>query len=367
MERFILFMASFLGFIGLTSWFMHFSLRFFGIIKTGVQSKIVALLMIVLPIMVIITMTIGSLVFSKINAIVYTGSALYLAIGALLLLATLIAWTVFGATQILNIDLGKTLIMGVLLVLVFIGFGAGIIEALSPRIVIKEINSKELAPAWGDKKIIFFADSHFGVARNENLSKKIVRMIEKENPDAIFIAGDLIDGPKFPYEKTFRHFDSLNPKIGIFYTAGNHEEYNSEQDKFYEAIPKNFTVLNEKSILVNNTEIVGLVYKKDTKEETVSRFKNIRTNTEIPAITILHDPKNAPALANSESALTLSGHTHGGQFYPFAFFVKAIYGPLTRGVNYFEKGATATTVGVGTAGPVFRLGVRPEIVVIKIK
>ncbi len=367
MARFTILILSFLTLIGFGSWFIHFSLRSFGLLNTAVLSRVVAVAFVALPLVLVVTMAIGAQHFSIVNSSIYTVTALHLGLLSTLLMTVLAGWVGYVALRAGGVSFSPITIGAPVLALTIALFVIGIASAAFPKVTTQEISAAALAPAWSNKKIILISDTHFGMIRREKFAQKIIRLIEKENPDAIFIAGDLIDGPSFPYASTLTHFSKLSPSIGIFYTAGNHEEYNQGGKEFTDAIPQNITVLNDKSIVTNGTEIVGLTYESEPADATFARFSLLRKNRELPAITILHDPKNAPYLAERGSSLTLSGHTHGGQFYPFAFLVRALYGPLTKGTNYFGDGATFTTTGVGTAAAPFRLFVRSEIVVLKIR
>lgn len=367
MARFAIFILSFLTLLGFGSWFIHMSLRSFGLLNNPILSRSIAIAMIALPLVLVGSMTIAVKHYSLANAIVYTISSLHLALLSVFVMTVTTGWIAHFIMRAGHVSFTPLTIGIPVFIVSLLLFIVGIITAGMPKVTTQEITSSALSPAWYSKTMVLFADSHFGVVRNERLAKKIVALVNAQNPDAIFVAGDLIDGPDFPYDATLRHFAEFTPSIGTFYTAGNHEEYNEHKAEFVNAVPANVTVLNDTSTVANNTEIVGLTFKMEPRDATLARFSIIKKESSLPTITILHDPKNAPTLAENGSALTFSGHTHGGQFYPFAFAVRAIYGPLTRGLNYFGDGATFTTIGVGTAMSPFRLFVRPEIVVVKIK
>ncbi len=285
---------------------------------------------------------------------------IYLFIGALMLRFYMLLGT--------NLQIIPVQVLGLILLVIFTAMMVfGVWKATTYRIVTQEINVPELHEAWSGKKIILFSDSHLGLSRGEMFTRKIVQTINELSPDAVFIAGDLIDGPIIPYARDLGPLKDIKSTYGTFYAAGNHDEYNREQLKYLEALSNTVTVLNDKKIIVNDTQIIGIEYAAEPFESTTARLINTGYEANVPSIVILHDPKNVPALAEAGTSLSFSGHTHGGQFWPFSVIVNSIYKDLSKGVAYIGNHAHFTTVGVGTWGPLFRLGTQPEIVIIKIK
>jgi uncharacterized protein len=317
--------------------------------------------------MLVFSMVVGNLFFSKINSIVYTITSMWLALLLLLFLASIISWILWFIISGFGFVNSKECIIVITLGIAHLFFAWGIYNSFSPNIVTYEIKNEVLKDKWSDKKIILLSDLHLGLVRRENFTKQIKEMINKESPDIVFIAGDLLDGPIIPYEKSLAPLGEITSTYGTYYTAGNHDEYNREQGKYYEVLNKYVKVLNDKSEMINETNITGLTYMRETTDETKIRLNSSGYNENMPSIVIMHDPKNTQALFDKRVNLSLSGHTHGGQFFPITLIVKGIYGKFTQGVNYFEESSSFTTVGIGTAGPAVRIGTRPEIAIIKIK
>lgn len=320
----------------------------------------------VFPILLIATTTLSNFAYFGWTKPLYVVSSLwlpaliYLFIGALIIRFYLLLGT--------NIQIIPAQILGLILLVIFTALMTfGVYKATTYQVVTHEIEAPELHDAWSNKKIVLFSDSHLGLSRGEMFTKKIVSTINELAPDAVFIAGDLIDGPIIPYTRDLAPLKDIKSTYGTFYAAGNHDEYNREQLKYLDALSKTVTVLNDKKIIVNDTQIIGIEYATEPFEGTTARLINTGYEADVPSIVILHDPKNVPALAEAGTSLSFSGHTHGGQFWPFSMIVNSIYKDLTKGTAYVGKHAHFTTVGVGTWGPLFRLGTQPEIVVIKIK
>lgn len=361
-HKFIPALAIMLLLVAGTSWFI---LYVFGFVfeMTPATLLVAKTVCAILPILLVVTMLIGRGHYSKLNAWMYIVASLWIPIFMYLFLLAVVLGLLYNYAPI---ELLQKITLA-LLAVTMVSFVFGIKTALNPKIKTYTIKAPRLKEKWGDKKIVLFSDSHLGVVRHANFMQKIVDMINTQKPDIIFIAGDLIDGPVFPYEKGLAPLGELKSTFGTFFTAGNHDEYNIEQEKYYSILKKYVTVLNDKKVIVNDTQIIGVVYSEESSKGTEARLAQTGYEQTLPSIVMLHDPRNVPALAKLGVDLSLSGHTHGGQFFPVTLLVSMLYRGLTKGINYLGKTAHFTSVGVGTAGPLFRLGPNAEIVVIKIE
>ncbi len=365
-RRFAFFLLPVLGIVAIGSYAIFEVLTKLNIVSTGTPTQIVGAVFVVMPIILIITMFLGFSHNNKIITFLYIPSALWLGI----LLYLLIYSAIISLFNILFLSIGIEKYLPILSYVLLIGIAIlmtyGIINASNPRIKKFTIKSDALRSLWSNKKIILFSDAHLGVVRGTKFMTKIVKLINKQNPDIVFIAGDIIDGPVFDYKAGLASLKNLVPKLGIYYTPGNHEEYNSQPEKFYPIIKSLTNTLIDQKIVVNGTQIIGLDYKTETNKETRDRLYKSGYDKNLPSITLLHDPKHTKVLVEENVSLVLSGHTHSGQFFPINLIVKSIYGKLAYGVNNFGNCNSITTCGVGTAMTPIRIGTSPEIVVIEI-
>jgi predicted MPP superfamily phosphohydrolase len=84
-----------------------------------------------------------------------------------------------------------------------------------------------------------------------------------------------------------------------------------------------------------------------------------------PGILLNHAPARLPIVEQAGFSLQLSGHTHGGQFLPFTWITRRVYGRFTSGLHSFGSLKVYTSTGAGTWGPPMRVGTRPEIVLLE--
>ena len=359
----IFFMVIVLALLGVMSDIVFRTFSFFLSLSPEAQGYILIPL-IGFPVAILITMIFSNFSYHRWFAILYTVSIFWAPVLMYLFIAAV--FMSIAGLLIPNMTFHHTLGI-VILIFIVVLMIQGVYEALHPKVKTYTLKAPLLMEKWSTKKIVLFSDSHLGLVRNRAFMQKIVQMINKLSPDVVLIAGDLIDGPIFPYEEGLSPLADIKSTYGTYYTAGNHDEYNREQKKYYDSLNKYVHVLNDAKAIVNDTQIVGVMYANESLDATKERLVKTGYEKSMPSIVLLHDPKNVHALADSGVTLALSGHTHAGQFFPFSLIVRSVYGPLTRGINYIKEMAQFTSVGIGTAGPIFRIGAEPELVVIEIQ
>lgn len=331
--------------------------------KTG--NNILLWLLILMPIIFITTTVVSMKTHNIINDYLYTISTnllptlLYLFLGAILL-------TIFMVfIPVTNIIFYKTLISIFILSSLLLNI-YGIINAHNFKVVNITIpKENRLNKDWQGKKIALMSDTHIGIIHKKRFLKNSIDFVNKQNPDMVLFAGDLVDGPKFPIEKYLEPLENLKAPMGVFYTPGNHEIYNGNERNLYNLTDKYVTGLRDQSIKINNTNIIGLMY--DARETPIglqNRLNKINYNKDENNIVIIHDPKNNSFLQENGIDLTVSGHTHGGQLWPFTLVVNKIFKEYTHGLNIKNQNASITTTGIGTWGPMARIGTNPEIILI---
>lgn len=366
--RFLI-MGIVLFFIIIVSEYMTYaSLHTAGIIKSTRIEIILMSLGIIFPIIFIISMIYSYKHYSLFNSWLNSISSVWLGVVFYIFIASLIVFILIMLNYYFNLQIPIKIISNILIILMMSLIVYGIINASNPRIVKWEVKAETLAKDWEGKKIILISDVHLGSVRRDNFLRRIIQKIEKENPDIIFISGDLIDGSSFPYEQWLNEFSILKPQLGIFYVEGNHEKYNQEYEKFKSQIPNFINNITDKKILINNTQIIGLDYRQNqTEEEIRLKLESINYDKNQPSIILMHDPKDTEILSKQEVSLVVSGHTHGGQFFPFTFLVNDLYEKYTHGISYTNKTASVTSYGIGTSIIPIRIGTIPEIIVLNIK
>ncbi len=364
--NFIVFFLAFGGILFIGSFSVYKTYTAFGNFPT-IFNKILLILLIVMPVLFIGTTLISMKQYSQINSIFYTISSSWLPILAYLFLGSIIL-------TILNVTISSTILFPVIYKytvygLLLLSFGLNVYGLInSNNFIIKTINipkENELSGPLHGKKVVLFADTHIGVVHKKNFLNKVVKLINKQNPDIVLLAGDLIDGPKIPFNDFLSPIKDIKSNIGTFYTPGNHEIYYGDQEEIYKFTDQYTVGLRNKITQLEGFNIIGLTYDaKEGPDATLNRLYASQYDKNTPTIVILHEPKNNKTLQNEGVDLVVSGHTHGGQFWPFSLLVKGIYKEYTTGLVMVGNNASITTTGIGTWGPAARIGTNPEIVII---
>jgi predicted MPP superfamily phosphohydrolase len=339
-----------------------------GIIKSININKALLSVGFIFPLIFILSTLYSHKYYSILNSNINTISSIWFGVIFCFFITSFIIFLLLIINNYFNLQLPIKTITSIFIFITFIFVIYGVINSNNPKIVNWDIKSERLSKDWSDKKIVMISDVHLGTIRRERFLKNIITKIEKENPDVIFILGDLIDGSVFPYEKWLNEFISIKPQFGILYVEGNHEKYNQEYDKFKSQIPSEINNLTNKKITINNTQIIGLdYYEIQTEDKIRDTLKSLDYNQEQQSIILIHDPKDTKYIADKNASLVLSGHTHGGQIFPFTIPINILYKQYAHGVSYTGETASVTSYGIGTSLIPMRIGTIPEIIILKIK
>jgi len=194
----------------------------------------------------------------------------------------------------------------------------------------------------------------------------MVAKILKEEPDAIFIAGDLYDGTAIDTRQAAEPLSELVAPHGVYFVAGNHEQF-GDDGKYLHAIAANgVRVLSNEKVEVDGLQIVGVPYRNAARDgHFASVLNSIRLDRDRASILLTHAPDHPEIAEAAGVSLQLSGHTHLGQFIPWSWMARRIYRQFVYGLSRIGKMQVFTSSGAGTWGPPLRLGSNPEIVVLE--
>ncbi|MDQ7837307.1 MAG: metallophosphoesterase [Thermodesulfobacteriota bacterium] len=244
-------------------------------------------------------------------------------------------------------------------------------EALNIRVTNVSIPTPKLPEGIKELVIAQISDAHLGVIIGEVRLKKITGLLRKINPDMIVSTGDLVDQEVDNIDHLAGELRSLTPPLGKYAVMGNHEFY-AGVEKSSEFIKKaGFRLLRGERINVRG--IINIVGIDDPagrpfggKGETGAVSLVARCDPGLFTLFLFHRPPNSEDyVTNLPIDLQLSGHTHGGQLYPFGF-VTRIFFPLKTGLYVLNGRRLYVSRGVGTWGPPLRFLTPPEIVVVRL-
>lgn len=246
-------------------------------------------------------------------------------------------------------------------------FGPWVVERL-------EVPLAKLPPSLSGFRMVQLTDVHVGPTIGREFMTRLVDEVNALGPDAVVITGDLVDGTVEELASRVAPLAGLVAPAGVYFVTGNHEYY-SGVDEWMAHLPTlGIRVLRNERVPVGRDGVsFDLAGIDDYRAHQYGRghgadiAKAVADRDESRALVLLaHQPKQVIEAAEHGVDLQLSGHTHGGQMYPFGFLVR-LDQPYVRGLHLEKETAIYVSRGTGWWGPPMRLDSPPEIAEIVLK
>ncbi len=217
-------------------------------------------------------------------------------------------------------------------------------------------------------RIAQISDLHIGGLIDRDFVRDIVEKINAEEVDLVAITGDLIDTRIERNRDAVEELLKLRSRYGTFYVVGNHEYFHGIEEILAYLRTTPIHVLENGSLAVQDFRIVGL-YDLFGKRfgafapDPDRAFAGIPAET--PTLLLMHQPRGIYDLGRHRPNLILSGHTHGGQLWPFGEAVRLVQ-PYLKGLHPLgDRQAIYVNRGVGFWGPPMRIGAQAEITILE--
>lgn len=234
----------------------------------------------------------------------------------------------------------------------------------------------------GSLRIVQFADSHVGNTFHGGGFMEQVKAMQSEQPDIVVVTGDFVDDDtsKEDMVASCKALGTLKTTYGVYYAFGNHDkgyygpEYRgySGDDLIAELQKNNVTVLQDDTVLLDDR--FYLIGRQDRSEEARGSFRasmeelTAGLDPDKYSIVLDHQPHDYDAQAASGVDLVLSGHTHGGQLFPFHRMGEWLgIDDKTYGLEKRENTNFIVTSGISDWAIKFKTGCKSEYVVIDIR
>jgi predicted MPP superfamily phosphohydrolase len=298
----------------------------------------------------------------------YTLASIWLGFANYFLLGACLTWPLWYLARALGVGgdpLVRPMLAGSLVAIGVLVSIYGLINARNIRERHIKVELPGLPEQWRGRRAVLMSDLHLGNINRAGFCRKVAAMAARHNPDVVFIPGDLYDGSTARLDWLIAPLKELKPRFGIFFSTGNHEEFH-DPGEYLAAIRKaGIRVLANEGVTIDGLRVLGITYHEATFPQRVrTTLENLSPGAGQPSILLNHAPVRLPIVEQAGIALQLSGHTHGGQFFPYTWLTRRIFGPFTHGLHKFGKLQVYTSTGAGTWGPPLRLGAAPEMVVI---
>jgi predicted MPP superfamily phosphohydrolase len=232
-----------------------------------------------------------------------------------------------------------------------------------------DVRLARLPPALSGFTIVQLTDVHIGPTIGRSFLEHVVEKSNAQKPDAIVITGDLVDGSVASLRQHVEPLAKLKARHGVFFVTGNHEYYSGVDEWLTELERLGVRVLrNERVSLGDHGAAIDLAGVDDQHAGGFGPGHGpdyerpfLGRDPERELIVLAHQPSQIARLAAAGPGLQLSGHTHGGQIWPFGALVR-LNQPYVAGLHrHDDRTQIYVSRGTGYWGPPMRLFCPAEI------
>ena len=248
----------------------------------------------------------------------------------------------------------------------------GVVVAAQPEVVDVSVALPRLPAQFNGLRVALVSDLHVGPARGVGFTERVVKLVNEQRPDVIVIAGDLIDGTVANVAADLEPLADLSAPLGVYGVSGNHEFYADDGGRWLDVWDRLGirTLRNERVSIERDGESIDIVGIHDhTSPQPYEPDLPAALDGHDPAtftLLVAHEPRQAFEASDLGVDLQVSGHTHGGQMWPFNYLV-GLQQPSVSGLDRVGDTVLYTTRGAGAWGPPVRVGAPPEITILELQ
>ncbi len=260
------------------------------------------------------------------------------------------------------------------LLLALLAGAVGMRSALRPpRHARVEVRLRRWPRALDGFRIVQISDVHIGPLLDRRFAAEITRRVNALEPDLVAVTGDLVDGSVASLADEVAPFAGLRGRHGVFFVTGNHDHYSGASAWVRELASLGMRPLRNERVTLGEGdarfELAGVDDHRGNLGfdggEDLPRALEGRDPTR-PLVLLAHDPSTFKRASRAGVDLQLSGHTHGGQIWPFGYLVRLVV-PFLAGLYRRGEALLYVSRGTGFWGPPLRLGAPAEITEIALR
>lgn len=246
----------------------------------------------------------------------------------------------------------------------------GAVAALRvPRVVEREVRLDRLGPGLDGLRIAVLTDTHYGPIDRTRWSERVVARVNEMQADLVVHAGDLADGSVRKRAGQVDHLGGVRAPRGRFYITGNHEYYSGAADWVGHMRGLGWQpLINEHSVIERDGDRLVLAGIDDPSGvgQVLGGGPDVRraltgADPDLPVVLLAHQPGQVDQAAAAGVDLQISGHTHGGQIWPFHYLVLTDQPVLAGLSRHGARTQLYTSRGSGFWGPPLRIFAPSEI------
>jgi predicted MPP superfamily phosphohydrolase len=254
------------------------------------------------------------------------------------------------------------------------GTGA-VLANISPAVRRVPVTLPRLDPALDGLRIVTFSDAHLSATWRRGRLERVVEIVNEQRPDVVAIVGDLVDAPVEELRGDVAPLADLVSAQGVFFVTGNHE-YFTDTEGWMRHLPSlGVDILRNERVAVRrggaSFDLAGIDDRIAAGSGVPGHGADLDAALDgrddaVPVVLLAHQPVMVEQARAAGVDLQLSGHTHGGQLWPFDYAIR-LDQPAVEGLTRVGDTQLYVTSGAGNWGPPMRIGARPEVAVIELR
>ncbi len=225
-------------------------------------------------------------------------------------------------------------------------------------------------------RLVLITDTHYGPINRERWSQGVTKVINSLKPDIVAHTGDIADGEVAQRRAQAAPLGEVQAKLARVYVTGNHEYFSGAQRWVEHMASLGWEALHNRHVVVTRGGDSLVVAGVDDRTAAGSGLPGHHadhaaaltgTDPNLPILLLAHQPQMVTGAVAHGVDLQISGHTHGGQMWPFHYLVR-IDQPVVQGLSrHSERTQLYTSRGTGFWGPPFRIFAPSEITLITLR
>ena len=237
------------------------------------------------------------------------------------------------------------------------------------------ITLPRLDPALDGLRIVTFSDAHLSATYGGRRFERLVEIVNAQRPDVVAIVGDLVDGSVDELREDVAPLADLVSEQGVFFVTGNHEYFVDTRAWLQHLPTLGVDVLHNERVAIRrgtaSVDLAGIDDRTAAGSGVPGQGADLDAaldgrNDATPVVLLAHQPVMVEQARAAGVDLQLSGHTHGGQLWPFDYVIR-LDQPSVEGYSRHGDTQLYVTSGAGYWGPPMRVGARPEVTVVELR
>jgi predicted MPP superfamily phosphohydrolase len=241
-----------------------------------------------------------------------------------------------------------------------------------PKVTRLAVPLARLDPRADGLRVAVIADIHVGPLYGAGQVERVVEIVNRLDADLVTVVGDMVSSEVGKVRESAAPLRGLRSRYGSFFVTGNHEYYNGYEEWIEAAEELGLRVLRNQRVEIAHRggaiDLAGVNDLEGTRYDDPPDYAAALDDRDPsrPVLLMAHQPVQVHEAAAYGVDLQVSGHTHGGQLYPFDFMVRADQ-PVVSGLAEVDGTLVYVTNGAGFWGPPIRVGADPDITLLELR